>query len=175
MLINTAKCIGCFTCSTACARRNDLLASESFIRYEFREAGTYPKVAFEAIPVQCMHCTDAPCVTVCPTGAAHFGTDGIVQVDKGRCIGCKYCMAACPYQVRAYNEQTGAVDKCRLCAIQDLQTGAQTNTCVSACPTQARIVGDLDDPDSEISKAIAAGNAVPLIEGLTNPSVFYVR
>ena len=88
MLINTKKCIGCYACRTACQRQNDLLPDESFIRFEEREVGKYPNVTVEHIPLQCMHCEDAPCASVCPTGAAHMGSDGIVEVDHGRCIGC---------------------------------------------------------------------------------------
>ena len=100
MLINTKKCIGCYACRTACQRQNGLDPTDSFIRFEEREVGEYPSVSVEHVPLQCMHCEDAPCCSVCPTGAAHIGPDGIVEVDQGRCIGCLYCMAACPYQVR---------------------------------------------------------------------------
>ena len=103
MLINTKKCIGCYACRVACQRQNNLLPTEDFIRYEEHEVGTYPNVRVETVPLQCMHCEDAPCVAVCPTGAAYIGADGIVGVDHGRCIGCLYCMAACPYQVRVRN------------------------------------------------------------------------
>ena len=96
MLINTKKCIGCYACRVACQRQNNLLPTEDFIRYEEHEVGTYPNVRVETVPLQCMHCEDAPCVAVCPTGAAYIGADGIVGVDHGRCIGCLYCMAACP-------------------------------------------------------------------------------
>ena len=106
MLINTKKCIGCYACRVACQRQNDLLPNEDFIRYEEKETGTYPAVRVETVPLQCMHCEDAPCAAVCPTGAAYIGTDGIVQVDHGRCIGCKYCMAACPYQAVSYTHLT---------------------------------------------------------------------
>lgn len=99
MLINTKKCIGCYACRTACQRQNGLDPADSFIRFEEREVGEYPSVSVEHVPLQCMHCEDAPCCSVCPTGAAHIGPDGIVEVDQGRCIGCLYCMAACPYQV----------------------------------------------------------------------------
>ena len=108
MLIDTTKCIGCYTCRLACQRQNGLEPDETFVRFEDRETGTYPQVGVEHVPLQCMHCEDAPCTKVCPTGAAHIGTDGIVQVDQGRCIGCLYCMAACPYQVRVRNSKTGS-------------------------------------------------------------------
>ena len=175
MLIDTKKCIGCYACRTACQRQNDLLADEAFIRYEQREVGTYPAVTVETVPLQCMHCEDAPCAAVCPTGAAHIGVDGIVAVEQGRCIGCLYCMAACPYQVRSRNSQAGAVDKCRFCVVSAYENGGAACNCVDACLTGARIFGDLDDPDSEVSQAIAATNAPPIAGDLTKSKVYYVR
>ncbi len=172
MLINTKKCIGCYACRVACQNQNDLLPTEDFIRFEQKETGTYPAVSLETVPLQCMHCEDAPCASVCPTGAAHIGADGIVSVDHGRCIGCLYCMAACPYQVRSRNEQTGAVDKCRLCAAT--AEGGATN-CVTACPGGVRIVGDLDDPESELSREIARTGAQPIAGSLTKSKFYYVR
>lgn len=175
MIIDTTKCIGCFTCRTACQRQNGLLPDEAFIRYEQREVGVYPDVHVETVPLQCMHCEDAPCAAVCPTGAAHIGTDGIVQVDLGRCIGCLYCMSACPYQVRQRNSQTGEVDKCRFCTVSASVNGTKMCSCVEACPTGARIFGDLDDPDSEISRELARTGAAPIAGDLTRAKVFYVR
>ncbi|MFR4803881.1 MAG: 4Fe-4S dicluster domain-containing protein, partial [Eggerthellaceae bacterium] len=117
MLIDTTKCIGCYACRTACQRQNDLLPAESFIKFHEFERGTYPHVTIEHVPTQCKHCDDSPCQAVSPTGATYTTEDGIVCVDHGRCIGCKYCMAACPYQARVVNEETGAVDKCRFCTV----------------------------------------------------------
>jgi Fe-S-cluster-containing dehydrogenase component len=113
-------------------------------------------------------------VAVCPTGASYFGPDGLVGIDHGKCIGCKYCMSACPYQVRAFNEESGVADKCRFCAIATL-SGGKGCTCVESCLTHARIIGDLDDPDSEISRAIARTNALPIAGDLTQAKIFYVR
>ncbi|MCI2241238.1 4Fe-4S dicluster domain-containing protein [Adlercreutzia faecimuris] len=174
MLINTKKCIGCYACRTACQRQNNLLPDEAFIRFEEREVGTYPSVRVEHVPLQCMHCEDAPCVSVCPTGAAKYGTDGIVEVDQGRCIGCLYCVAACPYQVRVRNSQTGAVDKCRFCTVA-ADDGTKMCSCVEACLTGCRIFGDLDDPNSEISKAIIETGAAPIAGDLTKAKIYYVR
>jgi Fe-S-cluster-containing dehydrogenase component len=98
----------------------------------------------------------------------------VVVVETGRCIGCKYCVAACPYQVRVQNEETGTVDKCRFCTISALN-GTKMCSCVTACLTGARIFGDLDDPQSELSKAIVELNAHPLAGDLTKAKVFYVR
>lgn len=175
MLINTKKCIGCYTCRTACQRQNGLLPTQDFIRYEEKETGKYPNSHVEIVPLQCMHCEDAPCAAVCPTGAAYIGADGIVGVDQGRCIGCKYCMAACPYQVRVHNEETGTVDKCRFCVVSSVETGTKMCNCVEACLTGARMFGDLDDPDSDIAREIAATNAQPIAGDLTKAKIFYVR
>ena len=164
MLINTKKCIGCYACRTACQRQNGLLPDESFIRFEEREIGKYPAVTVEHAPMQCMHCEDAPCAAVCPTGAAHMGPDG-----------CLYCMAACPYQVRVRNSETGAVDKCRFCTVSNFETGTEMCTCVTACPTGVRIFGDLDDPDGELVKEINRTHAEPIGGSLTKSKVYYVR
>ena len=174
MLIDTTACIGCFACRTACQVQNNLLPSEAFIRFEQHESGTYPAARLATVPLQCMQCSDAPCVQVCPTGASHRTEDGIVTVDHGRCIGCKYCMAACPYQVRTQNEETGVVDKCRLCTAS-AQEGSAMSSCVEVCPVKARIFGDLDNPESELSKAIVERNAMPLAGDLTQANVWYVR
>lgn len=175
MLINTKECMGCYACRTACQSQNGLHADEDFIRYEKHEAGEYPSIGVETVPLQCMHCEDAPCVTVCPTGAAFKGADGIVGVDQGRCIGCKYCMAACPYQVRVHNHETGTVDKCRFCTAAATEKGTQMSSCVEACLSNARIFGDLDDPKSELSKAIIELNAQPIAGDLTQAKIYYVR
>lgn len=172
MLIDTRKCTGCYACRIACQNQNELDATDDFIRYEVKETGTYPAIAVETVPLQCMHCSDAPCAKVCPTAAAHIGADGIVAVDHGRCIGCLYCMTACPYQVRVRNEKTGAVDKCRLCAAS---APNDATNCVTACPAGVRIVGDLDDASSDVSQAIARLNAQPIAGNLTQSKVFYVR
>lgn len=176
MLINTKKCIGCYACRTACQRQNGLDPTDSFIRFEEREVGEYPSVSVEHVPLQCMHCEDAPCASVCPTGAAHIGPDGIVEVDQGRCIGCLYCMAACPYQVRVHNKVSGAVEKCKFCHAWVYEhPETPSNTCVTACVTGCRIFGDLDDPNSELSRAIVEKNALPIAGDLTKAKIFYVR
>lgn len=174
MLINTKKCVGCYACRIACQMVNGLDHEEAFIKFDEVEQGAYPNVYAEVVPVQCMHCEDAPCVSVCPTGAAKYGTDGIVEVDQGRCIGCLYCVAACPYQVRVRNSQTGAVDKCRFCTVA-ADDGTKMCSCVEACLTGCRIFGDLDDPNSEISKAIIETGAAPIAGDLTKAKIYYVR
>ena len=115
MLINTKKCVGCYACRMACQMINKLEPEEAFISYKEIEQGTYPSVYAETVPVQCMHCENAPCQQVCPTHATYTTDSGVVLVDEEKCIGCKYCMAACPYGVRIQIEKTGVIEKCRFC------------------------------------------------------------
>ena len=173
MLINTKKCVGCYACRMACQMINKLEPEEAFISYKEIEQGTYPSVYAETVPVQCMHCENAPCQQVCPTHATYTTDSGIVGVDHGRCIGCLYCMAACPYGVRIQIEKTGVIEKCRFCWYE----GEPGNppACVGTCISGARIFGDLDDPDSEINQAIAKYHAQPLADNLTVSKIYYVR
>ena len=173
MLINTKKCIGCYACRVACQRQNNLLPTEDFIRYEEHEVGTYPNVRVETVPLQCMHCEDAPCEAVCPTHATYTTDSGVVLVDEEKCIGCKYCMAACPYQVR-YQVETGEVQKCTFC---HHRTGVGLlPACVGTCVGYARTFGDLNDPESDISKRLAEANGGDVLyEDLgLNPSLYYI-
>lgn len=174
MLINVKKCVGCYGCRVACQMQNSLPPEEAFIKFHEKEEGTFPNVSYQIFPTQCMHCEDAPCVEVCPTGASYKREDGIVLVDHDKCIGCKYCMVACPYDARVVNEETGVVEKCRFC-VEEVEQGNQP-ICVSTCIGGARIFGDLDDPNSEVSKEIARLHAQPLRPDLgTKPKIFYVR
>lgn len=176
MLIDTTNCIGCFACRTACQRQNGQDPEVDYIHYEERETGTLPFVHHETVPLQCMHCEDAPCVHVCPTGASYIGEGGVVRVDESKCIGCRYCMAACPYQVRVHNKVSGAVEKCKFCHAWVYEhPETPSNTCVTACVTGCRIFGDLDDPNSELSRAIVEKNALPIAGDLTKAKIFYVR
>ena len=175
MLINTKKCVGCYACRVACQMVNGLESDEAFIKFDEMEQGVYPNVYAEVVPVQCMHCEDAPCEAVCPTHATYTTDSGVVLVDEERCIGCKYCMAACPYQVRTRNSKTGEVDKCRFCTLSSYENGTKMCSCVDACLTGARIFGDLDDSDSEISKEIARTGAAPIAGDLTRAKIYYVR
>lgn len=172
MLINTKKCVGCYACRVACQMRNHLEPEESFIHYEEREQGVFPSVYNETIPVQCQHCEDAPCQSVCPTNATYTTDSGVVLVEEDKCIGCKYCMAACPYGARIQIEETGVIEKCRFCWDGDKPDAP---SCAATCITGARMFGDLDDPESEISKAIAHYNAQPIATGMNKTKIYYVR
>ncbi len=173
MLINTKKCVGCSACRIACQMRNHLEPEESFITYHEIETGEFPNVYNEVVPTQCMHCEDAPCAAVCPTHATYITDSGVVLVDEEKCIGCKYCMAACPYGARIVQEKTGVVEKCRFC--WDGENPGNPPACVGTCISGARIFGDLDDPDSEINQAIARYHAQPLADNLTVSKIYYVR
>ncbi|MEE8716849.1 MAG: 4Fe-4S dicluster domain-containing protein [Coriobacteriales bacterium] len=175
MLINTKRCVGCFTCVTACQSQNGLEPEEDFVKYSFLEHGSYPNATVECVPHQCMHCADAPCAAVCPTKATFISDDGVVGVDTGRCIGCLYCVAACPYGARVVNEHTGVPEKCRYCTVSAYTNGDPMCTCVEACPTGARVFGDLDDPDCDLVKEIAETSAQPLLGDTTKTSIYYVR
>ena len=176
------RCVGCLACSVACKAVNNVPIG-SYWNKVVRVgpnpipggSGQYPDVYMYFLPISCQHCENPECVKVCPTEASHVAEDGSIQIDKEKCIGCKYCMAACPYQVRVRNEETGAVDKCRFCTVSAETTGAKMCSCVEACLTGARMFGDLDDPDSDISKEIVATNAQPIAGDLTKSKVFYVR
>lgn len=174
MLVNSKECVGCHACRMACQNQNGVPAEMSFITFHDKESGTYPMVGARTVPTQCMQCDNAPCVSVCPTQASYYDGDGVVRIDADRCIGCKYCMAACPYGARSVHEDSGIVDKCRLCVARTSESDHPSN-CVNACPAKVRTFGDLDDPSSDVSKAIVELGAVPLDKDLTHAKFYYVR
>ncbi|CEG29344.1 4Fe-4S dicluster domain-containing protein [Bacillus sp. B-jedd] len=173
MMIDTRKCVGCYACRVSCQMQNELPVEVSFIKFHEKETGIFPNVRNEIMPVQCQHCEDAPCESVCPTKATYTTEEGIVLVDPDKCIGCKYCMVACPYQARTQDHLTGVVEKCRFCS--ELVAEGGQPACVSTCISNARIFGDLDDPNSEVSKAIVKYNAKPLRPDLGKAKIYYVR
>jgi Fe-S-cluster-containing dehydrogenase component len=174
MVVDLTKCAGCYTCTVSCQMEWDLESYERWVRVESGEDGEYPAVTKRFQPVNCMHCDRPTCVSVCPTGASYKHKDGFVLIDEPRCIGCKYCMVACPYQARIFNERTGVPEKCRFC-IHRVSKGVAP-ACVIACPTRARTFGDLSDPDSEVSRLIVRKKATQLRPDLGNqPNVYYIR
>lgn len=196
MVIDLARCIGCNACTIACKIEKGTPPDVYFTRVYTEETGTYPDVETTFVPALCNHCADPPCVKVCPTGATYKRADGIVVIDQDKCIGCRYCMMACPYTNRFfirdgalaggyYGERTpfeelkwaafteGTVAKCDFCA-ERVDEGLEP-ACVVTCPTEARVFGDLEDEDSEVSRLIREeGGRQPLPEAGTNPSVFYL-
>ncbi len=144
------------------------------------EVGEYPNTQTVHFPKSCLHCEDPPCVPVCPTGASYKrAEDGIVLVDYDKCIGCKYCAWACPYGARELDDQQKVMKKCTLCVdrIYDeaLPVADRKPACVMACPTSARIFGDIHDPDSDVSKAIREQGGYALMpEWGTRPANHYL-
>lgn len=174
MLIDLRKCVGCQACSIACKAEFDVPLGKTRSWVEYVEKGAYPNVGRSFLPRLCNHCSDPQCVSVCPTGATYKREqDGIVVVDTGVCIGCKYCVQACPYDARFLNPVTGFADKCDFC-VHRVSKGL-VPSCVNTCPSGARIFGDLNDPDSEISKAIAHNRVSVLRPEMgTLPNVYYI-
>ncbi|HGY56476.1 MAG TPA: 4Fe-4S dicluster domain-containing protein [Caldithrix abyssi] len=172
MAIDTKRCVGCTDCVVACQTENDVPVG--YCRDWIVEAtsGVYPELQLEIRSERCNHCSDAPCVRCCPTSASHYAEGGIVMVDHDDCIGCKACIASCPYDAR-YVHPEGYVDKCTFC-IHRVKEG-ENPACVSVCPTHAMIFGDLDDKNSEISKVLQTRKHKTLIpEAGTKPNVFYL-
>ncbi len=149
MVILEDRCIDCERCMDACRKTWDV--PEYGYRTRILEVEKRGHKSF--MPVLCFHCDFAPCVVACPTQASHKRKeDGIVLVDPKKCIGCKVCMLACPYDARYYNEDIHAIDKCTFCQPR-LEKGLKP-ACVEACPAHVRIFGDLNDHDSEVYKLL---------------------
>ena len=159
----------------------DLILPDTFFnRVQTFEVGSYPNTETVHFPKSCLHCEDPPCVPVCPTGASYKrAEDGIVLVDYDKCIGCKYCSWACPYGVRELDPERKEMTKCTLCVDriynEALPERDRKPACVLACPTSARIFGDVHDPDSSASKAIRERGGYQLMpEWGTEPSNHYL-
>jgi Fe-S-cluster-containing dehydrogenase component len=168
LIVDAAKCTGCGACADACNLRNDLPQDLSYIRYcgQGKDGNEW------CLPVQCQHCADAPCETVCPTGATYHTKDGVVLVNEKLCVGCRYCEVACPYQARRFDHERGVANKCWLCL--DYVLGGGEPACVHACLHGARIFGRLDDPGSRVAKLVASGEAKPFHpEFGTDPAIVY--
>jgi len=226
-VVDLDRCLGCRACVEACKIENNT-AQGVFWMYVFRfEEGEYPNVNIFYLPRPCMHCDNAPCVKVCPTGARFKRDDGFVLTDYERCIGCRYCEVACPYGVNYFNWSPpekrqyyvwgeegdglygenllpdnikgnippyrnpdlqkryggrlvaggshflGVIEKCTWC-VHRVEKGLKP-ACVANCPAGALLFGDLEDPNSDVSKALARGPSFRLLEELgTEPRVYYI-
>lgn len=206
MVIDLKKCVGCDSCTVACKSENRTPPGISYNIVLETEVGEFPNITRINLPRPCMQCDKPACVQVCPTRATYKKKDdGIVVIDNDRCIGCRYCMVACPYGARSfdygfsyeeempgYNDITapeygmnrgkreekkipeGTVRKCNFC-FHRLQRGEEP-ACVETCIGDARFFGDLNDPNSVVSKLAASPRAFRLKEELgTAPRVIYLK
>jgi Fe-S-cluster-containing dehydrogenase component len=174
LVIDLDVCVGCHGCAVSCKQWNTSGTTGPltdynpygkdpsgvwFNRIRNYEVGDYPNNKTVNFPMSCMHCEQADCVDVCPTGASYKRTeDGVVLVDQDKCMGCNYCSWACPYGARELDRVSGTMKKCTLCIdrIYDerLAPEDQQPSCVITCPAHARYFGDFDDPNSEVSQLV---------------------
>jgi Fe-S-cluster-containing dehydrogenase component/formate-dependent nitrite reductase membrane component NrfD len=172
-VIDQRKCIGCHACTVACKEENrvPLGAFRTWVKYV--EKGVFPATRRYFSVLRCNHCDHAPCVTICPTVALYRRDDGIVDFDRDRCIGCKSCMQACPYDALYIDPETQTAAKCHYCAHR-VEVGLEP-ACVIVCPEQAIIAGDLDDPSTRIARLVATEQVqVRKAEQGTRPKVYYL-
>lgn len=173
-VIDNTRCIGCHACSTACKSENEVPLGVARTWVKTVEHGAYPDVRRTFQVTRCNHCENPPCVTICPTGAMFQRPDGIVEFDKDKCIGCKACMQACPYDAIHIDPQTKTAAKCHYCAHR-VEVGLEP-ACVVVCPTEAIVAGDLDDPRTKISQLVSISRlTVRKPEQGTKPKLFYIE
>lgn len=196
-LVDTTKCIGCGGCMLACKDENevpdgqfrtwveryvyykdgrvqvDMNTKGSFSFSELPPIDTAQVDKAFFVPKLCNHCTDTPCIQVCPVGASFMTKEGVVLIDPEQCIGCAYCVQACPFGTRFINKRTNTADKCTWCYHRI--TKGEKPACVERCPTGTRTFGDINDPDSDISKALAA-NRIDVLKSYlgTRPKTRYI-
>ena len=172
-VIDLRKCIGCHACTIACKAEHDIPIGVNRCWVKTVEKGTFPDTQRLFFPVLCNQCEEAPCVKICPTNALYKRRDGIVDLNSAACIGCRACMAACPYDQLFIDPGTRTAEKCNFCANR-IENELQP-ACVSVCPTECRIFGDLDDPESRVSAIVQRESImVRKPEKGTGPKVFYL-
>ena len=175
MVLDINRCVDCKACIIAC--KAEWGVPEGYSRDWVKEigpVGEFPNLKSAVYPGLCMHCDDPPCIEVCPSGATYKNEDGIVLVDQDLCIGCGYCVDACPYGARYIHPDLGVVDKCTFCEPR-VKNGLDP-ACVETCIAEARIFGDLEDPESKVYKLVHEEGAVPLHRGEVNhgANVYYL-
>lgn len=171
-VVDQSRCIGCHACTTACKSENEvpLSVTRTFVKYV--DAGVFPEAKRSFQVTRCNQCEEPPCVDACPTSAMFRRADGIVDFDKSACIGCKACIAACPYDAIFINPADHSAEKCNFCAHR-LDVGLEP-ACVVVCPTEALLVGDLNDPESQVAKVVHRDSVtVRRPEKRTRPKLFY--
>jgi Fe-S-cluster-containing dehydrogenase component/formate-dependent nitrite reductase membrane component NrfD len=172
-VIDQHRCIGCHACTVACKEEHNIALGVNRTWVKYIEKGRYPDTRRHFAVLRCNHCDDAPCIEICPTVALFRRSDGIVDFDNERCIGCKSCMQACPYDALYIDPERNTAAKCNFDASR-VEMGYKP-ACEVVCPTQAILSGDLDDPSSLISKRVALEKvSVRKAEKGTKPKLFYV-
>lgn len=175
MALDYQNCINCKACEVACKEENNVQLGihKQRIWVGIVEGVIFNKPYVNLYPSQCNHCINAPCVSVCPTHASYYEDGGIVQIDKQKCILCKGCMQACPYDARFVDDTIVSVDKCTFCSHRSLKS--KTTACEDTCPTKVRVFGDIDDENSEITKLLKQRSFFFLKENYkTFPKLFYL-
>lgn len=171
-VIDQTRCIGCHACTTACKSENEVPIGVTRTYVKAVEVGTFPQARRAFQVTRCNQCSDAPCVSACPTSAMFKRPDGIVDFNKSDCIGCKACIAACPYDAIFINPQDHTAEKCNFCAHRI--DGGLEPACVVVCPVEAILVGDLNDPTSRVAQIVNRETVtVRRPEKETRPGLFY--
>ena len=172
-VIDQDRCIGCHACTVACKDEHDVPVGVNRTWVKYIEKGAFPATSRHFAVLRCNHCDDAPCIEICPTVALYRSPNGIVDFDNERCIGCKSCMQACPYDALYIDPDHNTAAKCNFCAHR-VELGLQP-ACEVVCPTQAIMSGDLDDPESRISRTVATRKvSLRKPHKGTHPKLFYV-
>ena len=172
-VIDNRKCIGCHACTTACKSEHQVPVGVNRTWVKQVEKGEFPHTRRLFSVMRCNHCTDAPCVEICPVEALYVRSDGIVDFDKDRCIGCKSCMQACPYDALYIDPDSHTAAKCNYCAHR-VDIGLEP-ACVNVCPEHAIISGDMDNPETEIAQLLSRQQVkVRKPEKGTQPNLFYI-
>ena len=173
LAIEAANCINCKACMVACRAENGvpLEYDRNWIESEIR--GEFPKLVATFEPGQCQQCEDPACVRVCPTGASHRRADGIIDIHEADCVGCRYCIIACPYEARFFREDRGVVEKCNFCT-QRVERG-ELPACVETCPAHVRIFGDLNDAEGPLKTLLNSRQYhTKKPEAGTRPQIYYL-
>ena len=175
MVIDQRRCVGCMACVLACKAENEVPPDQFRTRVVENVEGTFPHLRMELRSELCNHCDNPPCVYNCPTRASYKDEKtGLVLLDKKRCVGCKACVAACPYDARYIHHEKGFADKCTFCNHR-LKEGKEP-ACVATCIGKSRIFGDMTDPKSPAASALRTAHAEVQLAGAgTEPRVYYIR